>query len=476
MPKTVVITIPDKDVVPEIISTFSPEENIMMLKIGSDCLREGRIVVAGLTQKEIYNNIKDESKEEVKKLEMDLIIQKEMLKQMEERIGNMYEGKMEYLKKQVETMSEQIRIYESGNKENMQKEMDKMREKYDLLLNEKDKQNQLNREIFDKAEKLINKAVNKSIPKEIGDDGENIFESLTETFKDFPGYRLENKSKQGHKGDFHLFFDEFNILVDSKNYTDNVQKKQISKIETDLMVNDNMKFAWMVSLNTNICNHGRFPITYEWINTENGKKCILFINNLLEHNPKDKLRLAWSICNEINKLTKDIDKEDDELKKHREKDLILQKQIKCLQDRTSEMKRNMNSSLHILKNMDNDLMEILSMLTNEIIKNTLEKKNYIIEWWNKNIEFKKDESKLTSTEIWNYFKRENKEYIEENKLNIDWFKEQITSIVDESNYNEKTKKGLIEFVGFKLREEVKTEIIKKVKKNYYFETEEYKKS
>jgi hypothetical protein len=72
----VTITIPDKDVVPEIISSFSPEENILMLKIGSDCLREGRNVVAGFTQKEIYNKIKDESKEEVKKLEMDLIVQR----------------------------------------------------------------------------------------------------------------------------------------------------------------------------------------------------------------------------------------------------------------------------------------------------------------------------------------------------------------------------------------------------------------
>jgi hypothetical protein len=451
MPKTVTLTIPDKDPVPEIISSFSPEENILMLKIGSDCLREGRNVVAGLTQKEIYNKIKEESKEEVKKLEMDLTVQREMSKQMEEKIGKIYDGQVEQLKKQIESMREQIQIYESGNKENMQKEIEKVREKYELLLNEKDKQNQMNREVFDKAEKLVNKTVSKS-SIEIGDDGENIFESLSETFKDFSGYRLENKAKQGHKGDFHLFFDDFNILVDSKNYSDNVQRKEIVKIENDLIANENMKFAWMVSLKTNICNYNRFPISYQWVNTESGKKCILFINNLLEHNPKDKLRLAWSICNEINKLTKNVDKEDDELTKYREKDLIIQKQIKGLQERTSEMKRNMNSSLNILKNMDNDLIQILSMLTNEIIKNTFEKNSFVDEWWNKSIEFKNDESKLTSTEIWNKFKRENKDYVADNKLTIDWFKDAITSIVDGSTYTEKTKKGAIEFNGFKFRE------------------------
>ena len=55
------ITIPAHELLPDIISTFTPEENILMLKIGSNCLKEGRQAVAGLTQKEIYNKIKDES-------------------------------------------------------------------------------------------------------------------------------------------------------------------------------------------------------------------------------------------------------------------------------------------------------------------------------------------------------------------------------------------------------------------------------
>ena len=72
MPKTFVITIPDNENVPEIINSFSPEENFIMLKIGSDCLREGRKVVSSLTQKEIYNKIKEESKEDIQKLELNI--------------------------------------------------------------------------------------------------------------------------------------------------------------------------------------------------------------------------------------------------------------------------------------------------------------------------------------------------------------------------------------------------------------------
>ena len=52
--KTINLTIPEnKTLLPEITS-FTPEENYLMLKIGSSCLLEGRKVVAGLTQKEIY--------------------------------------------------------------------------------------------------------------------------------------------------------------------------------------------------------------------------------------------------------------------------------------------------------------------------------------------------------------------------------------------------------------------------------------
>jgi len=463
MPKTITITIPDNDIIPEIISSFSPEENYLMLKIGSDCLREGRNVVAGLTQKDIYNKIKNESKEEVSKLEMDLIIQREMSKKMEEKIGKIYELQVEQLKKQIETMRQQLFSYESENKNIINMEVSKVREKCDLLLQEKDKQNQLNREVFDKAEKIINKSESKSSSL-IGGDGEKVFEKLAETFRDFNGYRIEDKSKQGHKGDFHLFFEEFNILVDSKNYTENIQKKEIIKIENDLMINDNMNFAWMVSLNTNISNHKRFPISFQWVNTESGKKCILFINNLLDHNPQEKLRQAWSICNEIYKLTKNIIKEDDELMKYREKDLIFQKQIKNFQERTNEMKRNMNSSLNILKNMDNDLIEILSNATNEIVTDTFEINSCIDEWWNNNIEYKNDESKLTSTEIWSKFKKENKDYIIEKKITIEIFKDKITSIADSSTYIEKTKKGAIEFVGFKFIENKEPEniIIEKI--------------
>lgn len=482
MPKTIVVTIPDNENAPEILASFSPEENYLMLKIGSDCLREGRNAVAGLTQKEIYAKIKEEASGDVHRLEMDILVQKELTKQMEEKMSKMYEGQLTKMERQIELLSNQLKEEQFGNQEIVEKEVKKEREKYDLLLQEKDRQNQLNREAFDKAEKIINKT-NTKTSIAIGDDGEQLFENLADTFKDFPGYKIENKAKQGHKGDFHLFFEDFNILVDSKNYSGSVQKKEIKKIESDLMVNDNMNYAWLVSLNSNICEYNRFPIMTKWITTDVGVKCILFINNLLDHKePRNILRQAWSICEDFYRLTKKDNKEDVSLVKYREKELLYKKHINNLQDRVSEMRRHINGCTNVLKQMDNDLLEMLSLASDEIIEEKTGLNSKISEWWNMNIEYTGDENKLTSTEIWSRFKREHKDYVLENKVTIDQFKDVITTIAGSSTYTEKTKKSAIEFTGFQFKEIVienlvieKIEVPKKVKRNskteFYFNKE-----
>ena len=477
MTKVVKIIVPHNEIVPEIIATFSPEENYLMLKIGSECLREGRNAAIGLSQKEIYQKIKDETKDEVQKLELDIIVQKEITKKMEENIEKIYKGQLEKLEKQIEFLSIQLMEHKNNNTNLIDKEVLKVKEKYDLLLQEKDRQNQLNREVFDKADKLINKS-NFKTSIAIGDDGEQLFENLADTFKDFAGYKIENKAKQGHKGDFHLFFEEFNVLVDSKNYSGSVQKKEIKKIESDLMVNDNMNYAWLVSLNSNICEYNRFPIMTKWITTDVGVKCILFINNLLEHkDPRNILRQAWSICEDFYRLTKNFDKEDGELAEYRDRNLLLKKHINNLQDRAAEIRRGINVLHNSLKNLDTDLIEVLSLISDDIVTKKVTLDNIIKKWWDNNIEYVNDDSKMTSTEIWNKFKKENKEYVGDNKVTIEKFKDIITSnIVNISTYTEKTKKSSIEFIGFKWREITIKEIKELIIENAIIEKPKEKKT
>jgi hypothetical protein len=453
--KIIHLTVPDENPLPD-IENFSPEENYLMLKIGSSCLLEGRKVVTNLTNDEIYRKIENDFKKEIEGLNNEIKTESMTSLKMREKITEMYESQIEQLNKRLENAMIQIKTYETDISTSLQEEVNKVKQKCDLMLEEKDRQNQLNREVFDKAVKLLDKSGNKSSIS-LGDSGEQIFENLADTFKDFTDFKIENKAKQSHKGDFHLFFKDFNILVDSKNYTSSVSKKEIQKIESDLNTNGNMNFAWLVSLNTNICDHNKFPITPKWITTDEGKvKCVLMINNLLDNKePRNILRQAWQICDDFYKLTKKVKIEDGEVEKYREKNLIYKKYINNLQEKAYDLRRSMNTSLNVLKNMDNDLIEILSNVSDEIVNEKLNILEKVKEWWNNRIEYTdNNDDKIISTEIWNKFKKENKEYVGENNLSIEQFKDIMTShMVKSSNYIEKTKKGAIELIGFKWKEQ-----------------------
>lgn len=442
MPKTVTLTIPDNEIMPDIISGFSPEENILMLKIGSDCLREGRNVVAGLTQKEIYNKIKDESREEVRKLELDLIVQREMAKQMEEKIGRIYEGQVDQLKKQVEVLREQVRIYESVNKEKreemdgeIKKEVDKVKEKFDLLLQEKDRQNKLNREAVERLQESIIKLTN----KERGNDskakeGETSFAEYSSTFKDFNGFEIVDKHTQGGQGDFHLHFAEFDILADAKFYTGKVPVFQREKIKGDLIKNEHINFAWLVSLNTSIEKWDKSPIMYEWINTN---QCIVYINNLSSfEEPQKILRIVWFTCKELFKMIKDEDMDLLELTELKNKQFKLIDKIKNARKQIRELNTNMNQTRIIVQTMDDQLREIIELESSNIVNSNF---SLFDEWWDNNIELKDDDTITISTDLWMRFKQDNKTLIKEMEITVDKFKQYIKSKVPISNLIIKNK-------------------------------------
>jgi hypothetical protein len=96
---------------------------------------------------------------------------------------------------------------------------------------------------------------------------------------------------------------------------------------------------------------------------------------------------------------------------------------------------------------------MLSSVSDKMLSEKFDINNKIKEWWSSNIEYVNNDSKMTSTELWNKFKKDNKEFIGENNITIEMFKDIITSnIVNSSNYVEKSKKSAIEFIGFKWKE------------------------
>jgi hypothetical protein len=452
MPKTFVITIPDNENVPEIINSFSPEENFIMLKIGSDCLREGRKVVSSLTQKEIYNKIKEESKEDVQKLELDILIERETAKRLEEKMSKIYEGQISQMKKQMETMRDQLINYESQNVDVINAAIEKSKEKYDMLLDQKDKQVSKLSEIY---EKLLIQTQGQKSNSHKGSDGEKQFYDYAETFIDFKGFEIIDKHTQGGEGDFHMHFEEFGVLVDAKNYKNKIPVDQRDKIKKDLIKNEHLNFAWLVSLNSTIDKFDKSPIMYEWINTT---QCVVYINNLASfEDPKKILRIVWFTCKELYKFVEDVNYDETELNELKNINFKLMDKIKNVRKTIREINKSMNATKNLIQVMDDELRIILENETNEIVTSNF---SLFDSWWDENIETTKDESFLISTDLWLKFKQDNKHVMKDFEISTDKFKQYIKSKVSLSSINLKSKHTncAFEIKGICFKELVKKEL------------------
>ena len=424
--KIIQLSIPEDKILDENIQSFSPEENFQMIKIGCECLLEAKKVVVALSQKEIYEKIKEESKEEIKKRDIDLIVEREMSKKMEERITKMYETQIEQQKKQMEYLNQKIQIYESGNKDDLNKEVNKVREKYDLLLQEKDYQNKLSRDAIEGLKESFYKFTNKSNSLK-GSDGEKQFYDYADTFKDFKGFEIIDKHTQGGEGDFHMHFEDFDVLVDVKNYKKKIPIEQREKIKKDLMKNEHLTFAWLVSLNTSIDKYEKAPIMYEWINT---KQCIVYINHLNSfEDPQKILRITWFNCKELYRFVEDISEDDTELTELREKNYKIMDKIKSIRKTIREINTSINATKNLIQVMDDDLREMIETGTKEFVNSNF---SLFDDWWKENIEVTNDDSVVLSTDLWFRFKQDNKNMMKELDITVEKFKQYIKSKVPHS--------------------------------------------
>lgn len=423
------ITIPADEVLPDIMSTFTPEENLFMLKIGSNCLNEGRNAVAGLTQNEIYNKIKDETKGEIQKLELDLLVEKELKGRISEETSKMYQKQIDYMKRQIEEMSNKIKTYEIESQDIESKLSNKAWEKYDLLLQERDKQINKMGETY---EKLLVQSHKSTSHK--GSDGEKQFGDYANTFIDFKGFDLIDKHTQGGAGDFHMRFEDFDVLVDAKNYKKSVSADQREKIKKDLIRNEHIPFAWLVSLNTTIDKYDKSLVMYEWINT---RQCIVYINNLAQNeDPKKILRIVWFTCKELYRFVSDVSVEDDELTNMKEAQFKLMDKVKNLRKGVREINTTINLTKNMIQVMDDQLKEILESETSSIVES-----NYSLfdDWWTKNVELTDEDVRILSTDIWFKFKSDNKTELNDFNITPDKFKQFVKSKTPSTNIILKNK-------------------------------------
>jgi hypothetical protein len=419
--KIINITVPGDAIIPDVLSTFSPEENYIMLKIGSETLSEGRKVVANLTSDEIFKKVRNDFEKEIEKLNSEITTERKTALMMNEKLARMYETQIEQLNKKFENTLSQVETYKQGNSVSLNEELNKVKEKYDLLYREKEKQVERMTEVHEKL--IVHHQSSKSTSHK-GSEGEKQFEDYANTFIDFKGFKIIDKHTQGGEGDFHLHFEEFDVLADAKNYKKKVPVDQREKIKKDLIKNEHIHFGWLVSLNTSIDKFDRAPIMYEWINTT---QCLVYINNLSSfEDPAKILRIVWFTCKELYKMIEDVNYDEEDLTQLKDDKFKMMDKIRNIRKNIREINTSINTTRNLIQVMDDELKGMLENETNELVHSNI---SLFDDWWEENIEITSEEFQTSSTDLWTKFKQDNKLLINEMNISGENFKQYLKSKV-----------------------------------------------
>jgi len=448
--QTITLAVPPGSQLPD-LTAFTPAQTLCALIIGANSVREAITSVAALTQKEISERIKEENREQIRKLEMDLIVERrcnDRTKEDGDKAAAKAQEVIVSLKAQLARAEQEFLCkHRTSAEEALKAEKEKMQ----LLINEKERQNQMTRETFEKATALIGGLTTGKSMSQIGKEGELTFAELAATFNDFQGFELIDKHSESKKGDYHLRFEEFDVLVDAKNYKNNVPSKEREKIKKDLIANSHIHFAWLISLNTDIDTCKKSPVTYELVDG----RYVVYVNNLLQYNnPQQFLRILWSNCKELKRLIMDetLEEDDDngigeELKEYKKRCGQQVDKIRGYIKSIREINATINNLKKLLDNMQMSMSDTLSEDTQAIVGglNTIMTANscsndiivnvneLLDSWWKANMERVEEEGlMIKSTEIWYKFKADNEEHLED--IDAQKFKKMLMEYLDEGNY------------------------------------------
>lgn len=390
-----------------------------MEEIGSMC---ERISLDKEHYKVAYETGREAKEEEIQRI---VNHQKEMFAMTQQQNASEKQAmldKLVFLEKEMERMREQMRAQQTEMERKVgEKANEKVRAELATMgriLSEKDKQNEHYGRIFEKFEgafEKLNKYTEKRDVVSIGKQGETQFMELARnTFRDFDGFVLEDVHKQGGSGDFHLQFKDFNVLVDSKLYSNKVNSTSREKIKRDLFKNEHIHFAWLVSLDTMIDKFDKAPFMFEWLSSQ---QCVCYVNSLFKNeNPGEVLRALYYSCNSLKSIMQNEEKELSELSELKKKQLqikeIAQKMVKNNRERETiinQLRQNMDKNDEFVRDMLN--AETQSYVDDYVVK--------ISQWISIGGGVAPD-SKISSTTLWGKFKKENAELAR--KMDIETFK------------------------------------------------------
>lgn len=492
--KKLTFYVPSNAHLPESMAEWSPEDTELILSVGHAAFIQAKLSVGTTNYREAvteleqslskkYEEALTSSREKIERVERESQFHKERVKLMQDEEENqlqrrlnqskeVFDATLESYKKDREEM--QYRIFNLERENDAAKtasrqlqleteqrthkdaigligrELESMRQ----MLNEKDKQIEMHKDMFERSIAKVDNLTQKRDVASIGKIGEGQFKGLAiNTFRDFDGFQLKEVCSIGGLGDFHLQFKEMTILVDSKLYTNKVNSTSREKIKRDLLNNEHIQFAWLVSMDTNIDRFDKAPFMFEWINPQ---KCICYINCLRgQEEPGELLRSVWYCCKALQQMMVTDSNEKGELSVLKEREMkmrdVVAKLVKSNRERDtilSQMRQNFERS-------DEYVRELLNKETMDIVNDYY---RTVVEWWNRNLEETSSSAEtpvlIKSTTAWTQFKRDMGEKLGD--IDAGTFKDVLCGFLAEENViKPKAKTGALELRGFKWRDGIK---------------------
>lgn len=479
--RQVILFVPSNARLPTGYDEWSPEDTELILSVGNVALKHAKL---GHDNRQLSKDFETELeqkyesalklyKDRAEKAEKEANFQSERLRLAEEyeesqiqrrlkQSKDVFDNLLESYRKQHEDMQKRISTLEYDARDstrNLQHSIDNRAltmvsrelESMQRMLREKDKQIDMHKELFERSITKVDALTQKRDVASIGKIGEGQFKGLAATvFRDFEGFQLKEVCAIGGLGDFHLHFKDMTILVDSKLYTNKVNSTSRDKIRRDLLNNEHINFAWLVSMDTNIDRFDKAPFMFEWVNQQ---KCICYINCLMEQaEPGELLRSVWYCCKALFQMMTTEASEKGELSVLKDREIkvreILEKLVKSGKERDTlivQLRNNFDKADEYIRDMLNTETDII---VNQYYR-------VVVEWWNRNLE---DSPGVTipikSTLLWTQFKRDQGDKLGE--IDVSTFKNILCGFLgDDKVIKPKIKGGALELKGVKWRPGVK---------------------
>jgi hypothetical protein len=430
--QVVTLRIPVSAILPPELATFSPEETVLALLLGINAVQIVKQDYAGkdpdlqkteMAQRieKMYVQMLQEKDQKVKELEDAQVLLKKNFEDASLKLMTTYCDKVQdnierdnnkisgFYEKQLENLNAEIKHHRAKNDELKEELMRAKVAQTEYAVQIEHEKNRALSDTVKKNENLLQESLammeelkkQKNVSSSLkGLEGETYtYNLLLDVFSDFEDFDIKNTAATPHSADMLLTFKDFSVLVDSKNYSYGVDKKEVAKLEKDLANNQHVKIAWLVSLNTPINGFSKYPVMYDI----KDNVCYCYINSLCKHeNPKQFVRNVWYACQFLFDKFLNAPSEEAQLDKYVKNEERIRVLVGKMMKRSKERGAMLKQLTENFDETDRDLREIL---TGEVVSVQEMYAEVVRTWWDKHV-IADTASSLKSKKVYDTFAKD----------------------------------------------------------------------